>query len=151
MVLYSILLLLSSTIWNGDKITHTDAQWREILGPERYNVMRKKATERSFLGRYVNTQQEGIYDCAACELPLFLSKDKYIACGGWPNFSKPITKTHVYYLEDWSMGFKRYEVLCSRCDSHLGHVFNDGPSIIVEGVEEKTLRYCMNSIALKLR
>lgn len=145
-----VLLIVATTVWNGEKITHTDAEWREILGRDRYNVMRKKATERSYLGEYVNTEKEGIYHCAACDNPLFHSKDKFVEGGGWPSFSKPISKNNVYYLEDWSMGFKRYEVLCSKCDSHLGHIFNDVVTTLDDGTELKRLRYCINSIALKI-
>ncbi len=114
------------------------------LGPERFDVMRKKGTERAFSGKYLFESRPGIYRCAACENPLFNADDKYDAGSGWPSFSKPICSDAIYYLEDWELPFKRYEVLCRKCNSHLGHVFPDGPP-------PKGLRYCINSIALLLK
>ena len=134
-----ILLPFLLTIWQGEKIAHTDSEWRELLGEKRYSVMRKKGTEAPLLGAL---EKEGTYLCAACELPLFHSINKYNSGSLWPNFTKPIYPKNVYYLEDWSMGFKRYEVLCSRCDSHLGHIFRDSPD---------HFRYCINSIALIIK
>lgn len=116
----------------------------EILGPERYKVMREKGTERAFSGRYLYETAVGTYVCAACENPLFRSEDKYDSGAGWPSFKKPIDKESIYYLEDRSLPFKRYEVLCRKCQSHLGHVFKDGPP-------PKGLRYCINSITLILK
>lgn len=142
-----ILLPLLLTAWQGDRLSLTDGEWRERLGRERYNVMRKKGTEPPFLGQYVFTEKEGTYLCAACELPLFYSKNKYNSGSGWPSFTNPISPKNVYYREDWSMGFKRYEILCSRCDSHLGHLFNDNP----DRDASPQLRYCVNSIALILK
>lgn len=115
----------------------------ESLGPERYNVMRKKGTERAFSGEYLYETRAGIYSCAACKTPLFKGEDKYDSGAGWPSFTKPLLTESVYYLEDAKLSFKRYEVLCRGCDSHLGHVFNDGPP-------PKGLRYCINSITLIL-
>ncbi len=116
---------------------------QESLGEERYRVMREKGTERAFSGPYLYETKQGIYSCAACHNPLFDSKDKYDSGAGWPSFSKVIAKESVYYLEDRSLPIQRYEVLCRVCESHLGHVFHDGPP-------PKNLRYCINSITLIL-
>ncbi|HSX14230.1 MAG TPA: peptide-methionine (R)-S-oxide reductase MsrB [Chlamydiales bacterium] len=133
----AIILLL--TAWTGTKITHSDAEWRIKLGEKNYHVMREAGTENSFLGKYVFTDEKGMYRCAGCNLALFDSKDKIFLGCGWPTFSKPIFPKNVYYLEDWRIGFKRYQVLCRQCDSHLGHVF-----------KEESLRYCVNSCCLTL-
>ena len=137
-----ILFILAALAWSGGKTIHTDTEWKDMMGQDRYNVMRRRATERAFLGKYVLTQSKGTYYCAGCLLALFSSEDKYQAKVGWPTFTQPIAPKNVFYLEDLSMGFKRYEVLCQQCDSHLGHVFHDGPPI-------KHLRYCINSISLQ--
>lgn len=139
-----IFLLIASLSWQNDKVIRSDTEWKEMLGPLRYEVMRKKGTQDAFLGAYVYTVTAGVYHCAACDLALFHAQDKYDAGTGWPNFTKPVSPKNVYYLEDWTFGFKRYEVLCSRCDSHLGHVFKDGPP-------KKYLRYTVNSIAMSLK
>jgi len=131
---YILLLLLA--------VVHTESEWREILGQERYNVMRKKGTERAYSGKYLNEERKGIYCCAACEKPLFRSEDKYKEpYSGWPSFTQPFESKNVYYLEDRRLTFKRYEVLCRQCGSHLGHIFKDGPP-------PKYFRYTINSIAL---
>ena len=116
----------------------------ETLGEERYKVMREKGSERAFSGKYLYEQGTGIYICAACKNPLFNAADKYDSGAGWPSFLKPTKPKSVYYLVDHSLSFRRYEVLCRGCDSHLGHVFNDGPP-------PKGLRYCINSITLILQ
>lgn len=116
----------------------------ESLGPERYRVMQEKGTERAFSGAYLYETAAGIYACAACKRALFDSEDKYDSGAGWPSFTKPMEPKAVYYLEDWNLPFKRYEVLCRGCNSHLGHVFPDGPP-------PKNLRYCINSVALLLQ
>ncbi len=134
-----LILPLLLTAWNGEKMTRTNAEWRAKLGEKRYQVMREAGQENSFLGQYVFTNEKGIYLCAACKLALFDSKDKTFLGCGWPTFSKPIFPKNVYYEEDRRMGFKRYQVLCRKCDSHLGHVF-----------KEESLRYCINSCCLTL-
>ncbi len=109
-------------------------------GEER--IARVQKTERAFVGKYVSTKTPGTYECAACRAVLFLSSDKYQIGCGWPTFTQPAHSNSVHYFEDWSMGFKRYEVLCRGCDSFLGHVFHDGPL-------PKRLRYTIHSSALE--
>ncbi len=128
--------------WNGQKTVHSEQEWLDILGLERYNVMRRKGTERAFLGEYTYKKGAAIYCCAACDLPLFKGEDQYDAKSGYPSFKKSINAKNIYFEEDWTFSFKRYEILCKGCDSHLGHIFNDGPP-------PKKLRYCVNSIALR--
>lgn len=136
-------LILSSLIisWNGEKIHRSDSEWKDRLGEERFQVMRQKKTERGFIGKYVYHEEKGTYSCAACELPLFNSTSKLQISCGWPSFKEPACSNHVYYLLDPLFPKKRYEVLCSRCDSHLGHIFKDGPP-------PKHYRYTINSISL---
>lgn len=123
-------------------VQYSEAQWMARLGSERYKVMRQKGTEKAFSGAYLHEWRNGSYLCAACECPLFDSKDKYEELGsGWVSFCQPINAKSVFYEEDWRLPFKRYEVLCRSCRSHLGHVFHDGPP-------PKQLRFTINSIAL---
>lgn len=123
-------------------ILRSEKEWRQSLGPERYRVMREGGTEKAFSGEHLRQTANGIYLCAACNFPLFRSEDKYEEpyCG-WPTFSQPANKESVVYQEDWKLPFKRYEVLCRNCGSHLGHVFPDGPP-------PKNLRFTINSITL---
>jgi len=134
-----------ATVQQNDQSTgdaKDEAQWRKELDPERYHVLREKGTERAFTGKYWDLKDKGMYHCAACGEPLFSSETKYDSGSGWPSFYAPSDENNVDELSDHSHGMVRTEVVCKKCESHLGHVFPDGP-------QDKTgLRYCINSASL---
>jgi len=136
---------------NDEEVTETMAksdkseeQWRQELDAESYHVLREKGTERAFTGEYWDLKEAGVYNCAACGEALFSSETKYDSGSGWPSFYQPISAKSITELADHSHGMLRTEVVCKKCESHLGHVFPDGPP-------ETGLRYCINSASLDFR
>ena len=128
-----------------DKLVLSEDQWRERLTPEQHRILRRKGTERAFCSAFLDNKKNGVYSCAACGLPLFQTDAKFVSGTGWPSFFQPISRKDIWLKSDTSFNMIRLEVLCSRCDSHLGHLFPDGP-------EDKTgLRYCINGESLKFK
>jgi len=125
-----------------EKVNKTDEEWKRILTPDQYSVTRQKGTEPPFTSPLNHIHQQGVFECVCCELPLFSSKAKFDSGTGWPSFYEPIDKESVREVVDKSLWGTRTEILCARCDSHLGHVFDDGPP-------PTGLRYCMNGVALR--
>ncbi len=132
----------SDQIFSGVKVVKTEAQWKKILTADAFYVLRQKGTERAYTGKLTDNKKAGVYACGACGLHLFSSAHKFDSETGWPSFFEVIDKANVEEEIDNLLGEPRTEVLCARCDSHLGHVFDDGP-------EPTGLRYCINSVSLK--
>jgi peptide-methionine (R)-S-oxide reductase len=128
----------------AEKIRKNDAEWRKELTPNQYHVTRQKGTEPPFTGEYESTETPGTYNCVCCGQPLFRSEDKFHSGCGWPSYTAPLAGDAVEEERDTSHGMQRTEIRCSRCEAHLGHVFEDGP-------QPTGLRYCINSVALKLK
>jgi peptide-methionine (R)-S-oxide reductase len=124
------------------KVQKTEAEWRELLTPEQFHVLRQKGTERAFTGTLVDNHDDGIYHCGACDARLFTSDKKFESGSGWPSFWLPVTPDAVQAHEDTTLGMRRVEVTCATCGGHLGHVFPDGP-------RPTGMRYCINSASLK--
>jgi methionine-R-sulfoxide reductase len=126
---------------DSPRVVKTDAEWRELLTQEQFLIARGKGTERAFCGNLLDNKREGIYTCVCCRLPLFGSDAKFDSGTGWPSFFQPVAENNVMMHSDRSYGMVRTEILCARCDAHLGHVFDDGPL-------PSRLRFCINSESL---
>lgn len=127
-----------------DKVVHTDEEWRKRLTPDQYKILRSHGTDPAFCGILEDNKELGVYHCAGCDLPLFVSDHKFNSGTGWPSFYLPVERKNVWFRTDLSYGMRRVEVLCARCDGHLGHVFPDGPA-------PSRLRFCINGNAMKFK
>ncbi|MGE3467608.1 MAG: peptide-methionine (R)-S-oxide reductase MsrB [Pyrinomonadaceae bacterium] len=132
----------SDEVFDGKKLVRSEAEWKKLLTPAEYYILREEGTDPPYQSQYHDNKEHGDYYCAACHLKLFSSKTKYDSETGWPSFYQPVNKTNVVEKVDRSLGETRTEIECARCGGHLGHVFDDGP-------EPTGLRYCMNGTALK--
>ena len=134
----------SLLVFDGKEVLKKDSEWKSILSPEQFVILREKGTERPYTSDLLDNKKKGVYYCAACDLPLFLSDTKFNSGCGWPSYFEPVNSKNVKELEDRSHGMIRTEIQCSRCGGHLGHVFDDGPA-------PTGLRYCINGVALKFK
>ena len=149
----TLIILLINTLYGQDnqekitmakKITKSESEWATCLTPDEYSILREKGTEMAFTGKYYKHKDDGNYVCAACDYELFSSNTKYDSGTGWPSFYAALEKDHILERRDNTMGMVRTEILCARCESHLGHLFSDGP-------RPSGLRYCVNSISLDFK
>jgi peptide-methionine (R)-S-oxide reductase len=128
-----------------DKVTKTEQEWRQQLSDHQYHVLREAGTEHPFTGEFVDTEDDGLYICAACGTNLFSSETKFHSGSGWPSFWDVVSEGNIELREDNSLGMRRVEIACARCESHLGHLFEDGPR------DKSGLRYCINSASLDFK